>query len=256
MVTILLRPPFELPLHETTWQRPQGSRDFRITNRFDGPDKVNGGKHRAVDAGNFDVGDPVVAMAAGLATPIRHFDGSLGVEIEHRPDATTGRVTTGVWHLSAFSIGEGVATEVAAGQRVGFTGNSGPEVDGRPMPAHTHITLRVDGQRIDPEPHLFGVPFVLGNSALPREQEDDVRLADATHQVPKIVRIKAGAKLFTNNAATTVHAEGLPAFDAELFANFGGPAPWLCRRRGRDGMFMAPDSAIDRDVPFVVYRLP
>lgn len=89
----------------------------------------------------------------------------------------------------------------------------------------------------------------------PQPQEDDVKLSAAKHQVPKVVRIKAGATLYTDPGATEEHASGLPAFDAELFAWLDGPAPWLCRREGSDGLFMAPDSALDRSIPFRNYRL-
>ena len=158
---------FSKPLHWQGWIRPAGNTDYRVTNTFDGEDLLNGGKHRAVDAGNFDDGDPLYAPVACQARGLRHFDGALGVEF----DLGHGW-TLELWHLDRVDLPT-TWTAVAAGRQVGLTGNSGARLpNGAEMPKHTHIALKLNGVPVNPEPHLFGVPLTL--------VEDDEMLPDFT----------------------------------------------------------------------------
>lgn len=84
--------------------------------------------------------------------------------------------------------------------------------------------------------------------------EPDVNLARLTHQVPKIVRLQPGAKLFRFSTGDEEHwtlgADGkdLDGMDAELFGELDGR--WLGRRAGASGAFFFDEDAIDRSVPF------
>jgi hypothetical protein len=184
MTAVALGPLFTRPLHPHTWSRPAGSKDYRITNRFDSPDLINKGElHRAVDAGNADVNWPLLAMANGTAGTRRHWDGALGVDLW--PTAARGRLRISIWHVNAFRIPENRDVAVTVGQEIAITGNTGAPVDGKPMPAHTHIEFWLDGIRIDPEPVLLGrAPLTL---------EEDMQLAGFKPIVNRHVVLKAGA---------------------------------------------------------------
>lgn len=162
MTTVSLDGLMAFAIHPQDWKRPKDNHDYRITNPFDGVDLVNGGLHHADDLGNFRSGDPVRApldcVARGLRNPL---DGALGIEL-----ALGGVTTLEAWHLDRVDIGPDWAP-VARGTQLGLTGNSGALIDGKPMPAHTHVEIKRDGLRIDPEPYLLGL-------ALPIE--DDMRL--------------------------------------------------------------------------------
>lgn len=162
MTSVSLDGLMAFPIHPADWKRPSGSHDYRVTNPFDGVDLVNGGLHRAVDLGNFRSGDPVLApldcQARGMRNPL---DGALGIEL-----ILGGTTTLEAWHLSRVAIGSDWAP-VTRTTLLGETGNSGALIDGRPMPAHTHIELKRDGLRVDPEPALLGEPLLI---------EDDMRL--------------------------------------------------------------------------------
>lgn len=183
MTSIVLGPIFNQPLHPASWcdygRRRGGAGcpryDYRVTNTFDGPDLLNGGTHRAVDAGNAATDFPVLAPAACRARGRRHHDSALGVEF----DLGHG-LNLQLWHLGAtlaVPVVQGKSTEggwqrVEKGQAIGRTGATGARLaDGSPMPAHTHVELRRDGQLVDPEPHLFGAPIVI---------EEDFEMLTAT----------------------------------------------------------------------------
>ena len=150
MTTVLLSNPFSYPLHPLGWPRPAVSKDYRITNPFDGPDFLNGGIHRAVDVGNKSLDDVVYAPVKCRAMGRRHHDSALGVIF----DPGHG-VLIELWHLNATLAPIGTWQEVQRGQVVGRTGNTGAQLpDGSPMPAHTHIAASRNGVPFDIEPYL------------------------------------------------------------------------------------------------------
>lgn len=151
-------------------------RSYAITTTFDGRDLVNGGEHMAVDVGNFGMNDPILSPITGRARGLYHYDTAIGIEY----DLGAGW-TLQLWHLNA-TLSAGLAlvpgrsdagdwVDVVRGQVCGRTGNSGALVNGRPMPAHTHIELEKDGKRYDVAPYLLGRPF--------DPQEDDMKLPEA-----------------------------------------------------------------------------
>lgn len=136
---------------------------YAITTTFDGRDLVNGGMHMAVDVGNFGMDDPIKAVSR-RGRGLYHYDGAIGYEDDLGNGWTLQR-----WHLNTtwaagLSLIPGRSdvgdwADVQIGQTVGRTGNTGALVNGRPMPAHTHIELERNGQRYDVAPHLLGQPF-------------------------------------------------------------------------------------------------
>ncbi len=170
MATLTLVNPFSLPLHVASWQRPKGNVEYRVTNGFDGPDFLNGGKHRATDVGNTRTGDTLRCPALNAsAMGKRHTDGALGVIF----DLGNG-LTLQLWHLNRVAIPLDRWTPVARGQAVGVTGNSGARLpDGSPMPAHTHISAERQGIPFDIEPHL---PMVERPAQPIPTGEDDVKI--------------------------------------------------------------------------------
>jgi hypothetical protein len=171
MASITLGNPFSYSVHPASWRRPSGSRDYRVTNPFDGPDFLNGGKHRATDVGNFRVDDTVRAPVACRGRGLRHTDGALGVDF----DLGHGIVVS-LWHLNATLAPIGTWQPVAQGQVVGRTGNTGARLpDGSAMPAHTHIAATRDGVPFDIERHLpmperAALPITIATG------EDDVKI--------------------------------------------------------------------------------
>jgi len=143
------------PIHRSDWQRPTGSRDYRITNHYDSVDILNGGRHQAVDVGNFREGDPVYAPGPCEAMGLRHTDSALGVRFY----APNGEVWE-LWHLDVLGLPIGSRTRVQGGQIVGRTGNTGARLpSGAEMPKHTHIEREVGGKRVDPEAYLLGLDY-------------------------------------------------------------------------------------------------
>lgn len=146
---------FDQPVHPASWVRPSsgsGADDYRVTNHFWSPDILNGGLHRATDVGNAQIEYPVLVPAACRIMALQHFDGALGLRM-----ADGNGALWELWHLNRVSVPFNRWTDAIGGQLVGRTGNTGARLpDGRPMPAHTHIELEKDGQRLDPEPYLLG----------------------------------------------------------------------------------------------------
>lgn len=154
-------------------------RPYAITTTFDGRDLVNGGMHMAVDVGNFGMDDPIKAVSR-RGRGLYNFDGAIGYEDDLGNGWTLQR-----WHLNTtwaagLSLIPGRSdvgdwADVQVGQIVGRTGNTGALVNGKPMPAHTHIELEKGGVRYDVAPYLLGQPF-------DPLQEDDMKLpADASY---------------------------------------------------------------------------
>ncbi|MGZ8512637.1 MAG: peptidoglycan DD-metalloendopeptidase family protein [Candidatus Limnocylindria bacterium] len=157
MAKIAFRSPVTVPLLRFGTPKPlppdpRAFETFRVTKRSRDPDPGGpGGKHLAVDIGNFRCGDPIVAMAPGKAHRAHDeakADGApsnaLGIRIDHGSG-----VVTEYWHFDAFLVRD-VAT-VSAGDPIGVVGTTG-NVDG----CHCHIELKVKTARQDPEPFLFG----------------------------------------------------------------------------------------------------
>lgn len=167
MTAVTLGSMFSYPLHVASWQRPKGNVDYRVTNPFDGPDFLNGGKHEATDVGNTRLGDTIRAPMACAAMGMRHTDSALGV----RFNLGYG-VTIDLWHLSK-TLTVGKWQPLAKGQACGATGNTGARLpDGSPMPAHTHIAASRNGVPFDVEPYL---PMVERAAIpLPLTEESDV----------------------------------------------------------------------------------
>lgn len=159
---------------------------FRVTTRFLDPDTLGrkdaAGKvlrHSAVDVGNFRCGDPVTAMAGGVARRAHDeakangaANDALGVIIDHG-----NGILTEYWHLSSFAVADGV--KVRRGQRIGFVGNTG-----HGGACHCHIELKVNGERTDPEPHMFGQALAIGasNTQQPGGQEMALRFGGARYR--------------------------------------------------------------------------
>lgn len=182
-MSILLGPIFAYPLHPQSWPRPRGSIDYRVTNTFDGPDYLNGGKHRAVDVGNFRRGDSLHAPLNCVAHGLRHTDGALGVRF-----SLGFGMTLELWHLDRVDVPSNGAV-VRQGQVVGATGATGARLpNGQPMPAHTHVAMKRDGEPFDPEPHLFGAP-------IPTSEEMDMPIY--TKPVREAWDVPAGTVFYT-----------------------------------------------------------
>lgn len=171
MSSVTLAPFLAFPLHVESWasygRDRKGSIDYRVTNTFSGPDLVNGGAHRAVDVGNTRRGDQVRSPITGKVRGLKHTDGALGAEF-----LLGGVVTLELWHLDKVYPAP-VWTDVRVGEPVGVTGATGGTLqNGTPMPAHTHIALKLDGLPVDPEPHL---PMV-ERPAIPILLEEEMKI--------------------------------------------------------------------------------
>ncbi len=157
MATIAFRSPVTVPLLRFGAPKPvppdpRAHDTFRVTKRSADRDPGGpGGKHMAIDIGNFRCGDKIVAMAPGKARRAHDQakgDGAptnaLGIVIDHDHG-----VVSEYWHFNEFLVADGARVE--AGTPIGLVGDTG-NVDG----CHCHIELKVDGVREDPEPFAFG----------------------------------------------------------------------------------------------------
>lgn len=199
MTDLVLGPLFTEYLHPQEWCSYGALRgtpgcpryEYRVTNPYTGLDLVNGGQHRAVDAGNAAKGWPVLMPARKRVRALHHFDGALGIEVE-----LGGDYALLAWHLDDVLLpmppapteftGPGATTrgpwrDRDRGAPIGATGNSGGKTaSGGTMPAHTHIELLFHGVRLDPEPHLFGEPIPGAPDDMPifSDVPDDHRFSD------------------------------------------------------------------------------
>lgn len=258
---------FNRPVHPQSWSRPAGSDDYRITTRFDGVDLVNGGLHAAVDVGNARIDYPVLAPARCRARGARNYSrngtDALGLEFDLGND-----VRVEVWHLNAtlpVSDVNGVPgtnsygpwREVARGEVVGRTGNSGALVGGKAMPAHSHIVLMVNRKRVDPEPYLLGTKRLPAGELIPEEATLATDFRGATYQDPKIVRLRKGAAVYDDEGAQKL--QGRLDEDTDFF--FPGLTVGqmhLVRREDRQGgaVWIYQDAIIpESEIPFRRYVL-
>lgn len=159
MPVLIFRSPVTTKLHPATAPVPPAG-EFRVTQQFGDPDYYWSNvpnppnplpTHNATDIGNRRCNDPIVAMAAGIAYPIRDnataygaATDALGVRIDHG-----NGITTEYWHLSRQDVTSG--QKVSAGQRIGLLGATGLGAV-----CHCHIEAKRNGVRIDPEPLMFG----------------------------------------------------------------------------------------------------
>jgi hypothetical protein len=165
---------------------PRAHDTFRVTTRFLDPDTLgrrdaagNVLRHNAIDIGNFRCGDPVIAMAGGVARRT-HDDAkahgaandALGIVIDHGDG-----VVTEYWHLSSFAVADRV--KVRRGQQIGFVGNTG--LGGA---CHCHVELKLNGVQTDPEPHMFGqaLSITASNTQQPGGQTMALRFGGAQYR--------------------------------------------------------------------------
>ncbi|MBD9479324.1 peptidoglycan-binding protein [Pseudoxanthomonas sp. PXM02] len=112
-----------------------------------GTPRSGGRRHGGIDIQG-DVGDPVVAVAAGTVV-VRPNNGAAGNTVHVRHDDGT---LTKYFHLDEFSVRNGQRVE--AGQQIGTmgrTGNTPAQGD-----THLHFEMWRDGRQVDPLPHLQG----------------------------------------------------------------------------------------------------
>ena len=162
MPTITFRSPVTKPLLRKGTPKPmppdpRAYDTFRVTQQFSDVDfyHQDGRLHRATDIGNFRCGDPVVAMARGVAYRTTDGAGALGVRIDHGSN-----VVTEYWHLDRQDVTNG--HPVNPGQQIGIVGDTGLG-----NVCHLHVEAKRSGVRIDPEPLMFG-----GFLVIPEIDED------------------------------------------------------------------------------------
>lgn len=137
--------PFQSPVRTRTLD---DINTFEVTQRFGSLDGYFPGQlHGAVDIGNGHCGEPILAMAAGIAHRVSDGAGALGEVVDHG-----GGVSTAYWHLNVQTALEG--QRVIAGDQVGVLGSTGLGAV-----CHCHIELKINGEKIDPEPYLFGATY-------------------------------------------------------------------------------------------------
>lgn len=112
-----------------------------------GTPRSGGRRHGGIDIQG-DVGDPVVAVAAGTVV-VKPNNDAAGNTVHVRHDDGT---LTKYFHLDEFSVRNGQRVE--AGQQIGTmgrTGNTPAQGD-----THLHFEMWRDGRQVDPLPHLQG----------------------------------------------------------------------------------------------------
>lgn len=122
---------------------PNGRWAFRVTQTYAHTDAYFGGKHGALDLGNYECGDKMLASVAGKVTNKRDSYGAMIVEIRESSGAVVG-----YGHLSKFAVANGAT--VARGAVIGYVGNTG--LGGT---CHVHYYRRTAaGALVDPWPLL------------------------------------------------------------------------------------------------------
>ena len=95
-----------------------GRPGFRVTQRFADPDKYLGGRHGALDLGNYNCGDRVLASVAGTVRNLKDSYGALIVEIREPSGAIVG-----YGHLGRYRVANGA--KVNRGAHIGDVGMTG-----------------------------------------------------------------------------------------------------------------------------------
>jgi murein DD-endopeptidase MepM/ murein hydrolase activator NlpD len=122
---------------------PNGRWAFRVTQRFADIDKYFGGKHGALDLGNYECGDLLLASVAGTIRNKRDTYGAMIVEIVEASGALVG-----YGHVRRFRQNNGA--KVAKGAVIGEVGDTG--LGGV---CHCHFYRRnSSGVLVDPWPLL------------------------------------------------------------------------------------------------------
>jgi murein DD-endopeptidase MepM/ murein hydrolase activator NlpD len=126
----------------STDRLPNGRLGFRVTQRFHDIDRFFGGWHNAIDLGNFQCGDALLASHGGWIRNRRDIYGALIVDVVENNGNFTGH-----GHLSRFAQNPG--RWVNPGTVIGYVGSTG--LGGV---CHSHM-YRVEGGRyVDPWPRL------------------------------------------------------------------------------------------------------
>ncbi len=122
---------------------PNGRPSFRVTQRFGDTDKYFGGIHGAIDLGNYNCGDVLLASVAGTVRNLKDRYGALIVEIIESSGAKVG-----YGHLSRYGRVSG--SWVTVGGIIGYVGDTG--LGGI---CHCHFYRRDSANRlVDPWPLL------------------------------------------------------------------------------------------------------
>lgn len=121
-----------------------GPRQAPRTNHGHGSSQHNGTDYATPVGTNVVAPQDGVVVFAGEKGP----NGNL-VVIDHGPNSAGQAVTTAVAHLDSVAVHEG--DHVAQGQEIAESGNSGNSSG-----PHAHVTVRVGGEPVDPEPILNG----------------------------------------------------------------------------------------------------
>lgn len=123
-----------------------------IGNNFGADSKLYGaGAHEGVDIAA-TLGQRVFAVEGGVLTRQYLDTGAAGLGWELRP--TVGDVRYRFFHLSAFADGLAAGDTVAAGQTIGYVGDTGNPGAGN---HHLHFEVRPGNVPVDPVP-LLGIP--------------------------------------------------------------------------------------------------
>lgn len=139
---------------------PSGNPVFRVTQTFDAEDSYwrsqhpnapanSGPQHGALDLGNFNGGDPVLAAQDGTARTFKDSAGALIVVVKH-----ANNVETLYAHLGSYSIPQGTSIPVVKGQEIGRVGNTGLGAVN-----HLHYEVRVNGVKVDPQGYINMATF-------------------------------------------------------------------------------------------------
>lgn len=216
---------------------PRAYDTFRVTQQFDTLDSYwadidrRAGRtprtHQATDIGNFRCGDPIVAMAAGVAYRVKDNATALGAPTDAlgiRIDHGSG-ISTEMWHLDGYTVLHG--QRVTAGQQVGIVGDTGLKAV-----CHCHVEVKRNGVKFDPEPLMFG------GSVTVDDEEEDVKIpAGLKHLTQGIVgsgnRLRRdpanieGSKVLSSTIFVQVYGLGVKGEPYTLGSGPGDDYAWI-----------------------------
>lgn len=185
MVSVLRNPtsgPRIVPFGVTRTSRDvlaNGRPAFRVTQRYADIDKYFGGIHAALDIGNYNCGDIMLAAHAGTVSNKRDIYGALIVEVR----ASDGSVT-GYGHLSGYAKAHGAY--VAARTVIGYVGSTGLGAI-----CHCHFYhIDANGRKRDPWPML---------------EQNQIAIPD-TSTIPVVGYLRFNAGVNGVNVRTTANA--------------------------------------------------